>query len=72
MAKTVLLFNSVHHVLSAEEILEKANIDFEVVPLPEGLNAGCGMALEIDAKYSSKAVSTIEKEGVVCAGLHPE
>lgn len=66
--KVVLVFSSTHHVLSAEEALEEQGIDFDVVPLPEGLSAGCGMALEIDADHHKTAIVLMEKAAIVCAG----
>jgi hypothetical protein len=44
--KIIMVFASTHQVMAAEEILEEAEIDFDVVPAPEKFSSGCGIALE--------------------------
>ena len=54
----IIVFNSTHHALSAEEILEKEGFEVDVVPLPESARSVCGLALEIhgDAVAPAKDV----------------
>ena len=44
----VLLFNSTHHALSAEDLLEEEGFAIDTVPAPESVRADCGLAIKID------------------------
>ena len=40
-----LIFNSIHNVMLAEELLLQNNIPVEMVPVPRELSSDCGMSL---------------------------
>jgi hypothetical protein len=46
----VLLFNSVSHVMMAENILKKASIPHKLIPVPRHISSDCGVCLRIEAK----------------------
>ncbi len=46
MSTSIIIFNSTHQELKTEKHLQENNIEFEVVPLPEEISAGCGLAIE--------------------------
>jgi len=43
--KLYLIFHSIHNVMLAEELLLKANIAIEMVPVPREISSDCGMSL---------------------------
>jgi hypothetical protein len=45
----IVVFNSTHQALEAESLLEERAFDIDIVPLPEGAGADCGMAIRIEA-----------------------
>lgn len=46
----ILIFDSIHHVLAAEELLKKNCIKLELQPVPRTLSSSCGMCIAIDEK----------------------
>jgi len=43
----VLVFNSTHHALTAEEVLEESGLEVDIVPVPADIRVDCGLAIEI-------------------------
>ena len=43
----VVLFDSIHDVLAAEQVFKERAVWCDVVPVPRGLSADCGMAIEV-------------------------
>ena len=41
----LVLFHSIHFVLTAERILKERGIEIDLVPVPKNLSADCGMAI---------------------------
>ena len=41
----VALFESVSHVMKAEQILKKAGIPHKIIPVPRSLSSDCGVCL---------------------------
>lgn len=44
-APWILLFDSIHHVIAAEDVFRAANVWCDLVPVPRDLSSNCGMAL---------------------------
>jgi len=44
----ILIFESIHKVLKAEQILAKNNIKFDIIPTPKDFSSDCGMSVRID------------------------
>ena len=44
-AKIYLIFQSIHNVMLAEELLIEADISLEMVPVPRDISSDCGMSL---------------------------
>lgn len=42
----VIIFNSTSQALLAERALEDGGLDIDIVPLPRGFSADCGLAIE--------------------------
>lgn len=43
----VILFESIHHVLAAEKVLQERSLWHDMIPVPRGLSSDCGMAIEV-------------------------
>ena len=44
---TVLIFKSTHDVIKARRALDKARLDYEIVPTPKAVSSECGMSLRV-------------------------
>jgi hypothetical protein len=64
MANKILIFDTTHHAMWAEELAKEQNLAVEVVPAPEGVDAKCGMALEVLPDAFDDLQTILQKEGV--------
>jgi hypothetical protein len=64
MANRILIFDTTHHAMWAEELAKEQNLAVEVVPAPEGVDAKCGMALEVLPEAFDDLQTILQKEGV--------
>ncbi|MGQ0813303.1 MAG: DUF3343 domain-containing protein [Gemmatimonadota bacterium] len=60
----IIVFDTTHHALWAEEVARDRGIAVEVVPAPEGADAKCGMALEVLEESFSQLQSLLSQEGI--------
>jgi hypothetical protein len=60
----IVLFDTTHHAMWAEEVAKGEGLGAEVVPAPEGVDAKCGLALEVLAADLDRLVIAMEKEGI--------
>ena len=60
----VLVFDTTHHAMWAEEVARAAGVAAEVVPAPEGTDAKCGLALEVLEDGFDALLPALEKEGI--------
>ena len=60
----IIVFDTTHHAMWAEELAREQGLPVEVVPAPEGVDAKCGMALEILPESFESLQTTLSKEGV--------
>ena len=60
----VLVFDTTHHAMWAEEVARSAGIAAEVVPAPEGTDATCGLALEVLPEGFATLLPALDKEGI--------
>ena len=51
----VALFESVHYVLAAERIFQRAGVWCDLIPTPRGLSSDCGMAIAFRETDAAKA-----------------
>ena len=56
---TFAIFKSVHWVLKAQKILQKARVPLETVPVPRRISADCGVALSFPSKFTEKVRRTL-------------
>jgi hypothetical protein len=65
--RVIFILGSIHQVLRAEKILEKAGLDFDLTPVPKEVNPDCGMAIET---APAEAEATVR--AILAAGLNIE
>ena len=66
----VLIFNSLHRVLRAEEILETTGAAFEVIPVPRRLTSDCGLAVHVAPASRTVAARALERAGHLPEQVH--
>lgn len=64
MTNRILVFDTTHHAMWAEELAREQGVPVEVVPAPEGVDAKCGMALEVLAESLESLQAVLAKEGI--------
>ncbi len=64
MQMSLFLFEDIHHVIIAEEILEEHGIPSKRVPIPKHLSQECGIALSIEEKSIQQAISTLQQHNI--------
>ena len=64
MSNRILVFDTTHHAMWAEELAREQGVAVEVVPAPEGVDAKCGMALEVSPDSLENLQALLAKEGI--------
>lgn len=60
----IVVFDTTHHALWAEEVARDKGYAVEVVPAPEGTSAKCGMALEVLEESFEDVKAALTNEGI--------
>jgi hypothetical protein len=60
----IIIFDTTHHALWAEEVARDRGFVVEVIPAPEGTDAKCGMALEVLEESFGQLKDVLEGEGI--------
>ena len=60
----LFIFESIHQVMIAEELLKKGKIVYALVPIPEKFAPECGMGLEIEEKGKDRVLQILKKEEI--------
>lgn len=60
----ILIFDTTHHAMWAEELAKEQGLHVEVVPAPEDVDAKCGMALEVIPDAFDDLQIILQSEGV--------
>ncbi len=64
--KLYLIFHSIHNVMLAEELLLKADIPVDMIPVPRELSSDCGMSLACCPSDLDKIRANLEKATFTC------
>ena len=59
----IITYHTTHQAMAAEEVLHDAAIQFEVVPAPEEVSAGCGLAHRLREEDLDAAVAALQEAG---------
>ena len=65
----LIVFNSTHHALAAEEELKNKDYQIKVVPVPPEISADCGIAIKFSEKQK-EIVDIIKKSAIEFAGCY--
>ncbi len=60
----ILVFDTTHHAMWAEEVAREKGLAAEVVPAPPGTDAKCGLALEVLPDSFHQLLPALDGEGV--------
>ena len=60
----LILFETTHHAMWAEDVAREAGIPAEVVPAPKESDAKCGLALEVMPDTLAALTAALDGEGV--------
>ena len=66
----LLVFDSTHQVLQAEEALKTAGIAHRVIPKPAVIRADCGIAIRVPPELLDEALRCLEKTDARPAGTY--
>jgi len=57
--KVLLIFQSIHQVLAAEQALSAAGVAHDLVPVPKEINPNCGMAVTVAPAGRAAALAAL-------------
>lgn len=66
----IIVFNSTNQALSAERALEEKGVDIDIVPLPPGLSAECGLAIEFSRELEDFVGAALLERGIKFKGMY--
>lgn len=66
----LLLFDSIHGVLAAEQAFKACGLWHDIVPVPRDLSSDCGMAVLFRAGDSEAAGAILAGLNIKARGLH--
>jgi len=61
---SILLFQSIHQVMRAENIISKNGYNYQIIPVPSEYSSECGMCIEIDCLNTSSIISELQKYNI--------
>lgn len=70
LSSAVFTFPGTQQAMIAEDILRETGASLEVVPPPQELRAGCGLALRVTLKNVPAALMVLRAGGTTYSGLH--
>ena len=69
-AEIILVFSSNTEVLNAEDLLEAAGLDFELIPVPKTVNPNCGLALSVREEAVTAISLALNQAGLAAAAVY--
>lgn len=62
--EALVTFDSTHHALRAESLLQNADFHVDILPTPRELSASCGLSLSLERSKLPAALSLLAEHGV--------
>lgn len=62
-AEIILVFASNTEVLNVEDLLEEAELPFELVPVPKEVNPNCGLAISFQTRSRAEISAALARSG---------
>ncbi|MBW1645817.1 MAG: DUF3343 domain-containing protein [Deltaproteobacteria bacterium] len=56
----LLLFDSIHQVMQAEQLLERRGLAIDLVPVPKEISSDCGLGITLPAAQLAAARAALE------------
>jgi len=66
----VAVLQSIHHVIKGEQILKRAGLQIDVIPIPRDISSDCGMALEFSCSDKDYAGRLLAEASIVIVGIY--
>lgn len=66
----IITFNSTHHTISAEKVLEENNIPFKTVPTPREITLSCGLSILFPVEDMEKVNKLIDAKMLSVKGKY--
>lgn len=62
----ILVFESAHRVMQAEQLLLKEGLQFEIIPTPKEISSDCGLSIRFDPLMQGipDFLQALEKSGL--------
>lgn len=61
---SILLFQSIHQVMRAENIISKNGFSYQIIPVPSVYSSECGMCIEIDSLNTTPIIIELQKYNI--------
>ncbi len=68
--KGIILFRSIHYVLSSEEILKNEGLTVKLIPVPREFSSNCGIALEFDSNDKETINRILKEKNIEIESIH--
>ncbi len=65
----IISFNSTHHAIKSEKILEGKNIKFTTIPTPREISASCGISIRFLKDDLDNIIKIFSDEDTLCKGI---
>ncbi len=62
--EAIVTFDSTHHALKAESLLQNAGFKLDILPTPRELSASCGLSLSLKRAELQPALELLADRGV--------
>lgn len=66
----LITFDSTHHALRAETLLEAAGIEIMIIPTPRELSASCGLAISYRGDDATRLATILRDSGIQVGGRY--
>ncbi len=66
----VAVLQSIHYVIKGEQILKRAGLQIDVIPIPRDISSDCGMALEFSSRDKGYAEKLLAEASIVIVGIY--
>lgn len=68
--QALITFDSTHHALRAEQVLEGAGLTPDIIPTPREITASCGLSLSLVASDLPRALELLRAVEVTFRGVY--
>lgn len=70
MRDLVMSFHSTHQAIVGEKTVKEQRVDFDMIPTPRQISAGCGLSLELSSTEAERWLPSLHKANVVWGGIY--